>query len=219
MGRSSWFPSDGELVPPQQFSICIHNKTRQRGRGGTYTSVRACLSISSDCSSQIVLGVFLNVRNGSWGCWDEWEIRQLLILGFASAREILAWALGCVYPPTSHCEDQTKHEWTRLLYQGPSLVWLSREAGSAVLLPASLQPLAALATLEPGREGGLLGHPGPVVSRGCFCGVGARLVAGSRCIRIPGTRAGRGDGAHVAAAACPHMLSAMLGRPSPRTAS
>ena len=53
--------------------------------------------------------------------------------------------------------------------------------GSAVLLPASLRALAALATLGPGREGGLLGHPGPVVSRGCFCGVAARFVAGSRC--------------------------------------
>ena len=82
-----------------------------------------------------------------------------------------------------------------------------------MLLPASLRALAALATLGPGREGGLLGLPGLVVSRGCFCGVAARFVAGSHCIRIPGTRAGRGDGAHVAAAACPHMLSAMWAVP------
>jgi len=56
---------------------------------------------------------------------------------------------------TSHREDQTEKEGSRILYQRLSLAWLSRGVGSAVLLPASLRALAALATLGPGREGGL----------------------------------------------------------------
>ena len=60
------------------------------------------------------------------------------------------WVLCTPLHRTMKREDKAEDEGTRILYQGPSLVWLSRGVGSAVLLPASLRALAALAILGPG---------------------------------------------------------------------